>query len=244
MKKYTGSTQHGVYISATTKREFFKNKDFYKSEGIKSPYSLQIEKDTSARIARAQAMTERKAIAEAYKLETKRFEEVNLTEKELQQINKAIRNYNREIDKAIKQGKITRDTPKMSFPINRKTGKINLDRLAKEVKKLGKPIKSIVDSQRNMFYNNVYEVYGQSIYELTKEMLKDVPNQLIYDEFEFDDFLSVIVRYDMRDFSDDAIERFWRPLERYQDHFIDIVKELGGVTLWLQSLAMWQILKQ
>ena len=231
MKKYTGSTQHGVYISASTKKEFYKNKELFKSEGIKSPYSLQIEKDTSARIARAQAMTERKAIREAYKLEPKRFEEVNLTEKELQQINKAIRDYNKQIDKAIQQGKLVRDTPKMSFPINQKTGKINLDRLAKEVKKLDKTIKSIVDAQRYMFYNNVYEVYGYSIYEFTKETLKDVSNRAIYDEFEFDDFLSVLVRYDIRDFSDEAIERFWKPLERYQEHFIDIVKELGGVTL-------------
>ena len=176
-------------------------------------------------------MTERKAIREAYKLEPKRFEEVNLTEKELQQINKAIRDYNKQIDKAIQQGKLVRDTPKMSFPINQKTGKINLDRLAKEVKKLDKTIKSIVDAQRYMFYNNVYEVYGYSIYEFTKETLKDVSNRAIYDEFEFDDFLSVLVRYDIRDFSDEAIERFWKPLERYQEHFIDIVKELGGVTL-------------
>lgn len=231
MKKYTGSTQHGVYISATTKKEFYKNKELFKSEGIKSPYRLQIEKDTTARIARAQAMTERKAIREAYKLEPKRFDEVNLTEKELQQINKAMREYNKQIDKAIKQGKIVRDTPKMSFPINIKTGKINLDRLAKEVKKLDKSIKSIVDAQRYMFYNNVYEVYGYSIYEFTKETLKDVPNQTIYDELEFDDFLSLLVRYDIRDFSDEGIERFWKPLERYQDHFVEIVQELGGVTL-------------
>lgn len=231
MKKYIGSTQHGVYISASTKKEFYKNKDFYKSEGIKSAYSLQIEKDTSARIARAQALTERKAIKEAYNLEPKRFEEVNITEKELQQINKAIREYNKQIDKAIRQGKITRDTPKMSFPINQKTGKINLDRLAKEVKKLDKDIKSIVDAQRYMFYNNVYEVYGYSIYEFTQETLKDVSNRDIYDEFEFDDFLSILVRYDIRDFSDEGIERFWKPLSRYQEHFIDIVKELGGVTL-------------
>lgn len=231
MKKYIGSTQHGVYISATTKKEFYQNKDFYKSEGIKSPYSLQIEKDTSARIARAQAQTERKAISEAYKLEPKRFEEVNLSEKELQQINKAMRDYNKQIEKAIRQGKLVRDTPKMSFPINKKTGKINLDRLAKEVKKLDKDIKSIVDAQRYMFYNNVYEVYGYSIYEFTQETLKDVSNREIYDEFEFDEYLSLLVRYDIRDFDDEAIERFWKPLSRYQDHFVDIVNELGGVTL-------------
>ena len=231
MKKYSGSTQHGIYISAATKKEFYKNKELFKSEGIKSPYSLQIEKDTSARIARAQAMTERKAIREAYRLEPKRFEEVNLSEKELQQINKSIRDYNKQIDKAIRQGKLVRDTPKMSFPINQKTGKINLDRLAKEVKKLNKSINSIVIIQRDKFYNNVYEVYGYTIYEYAKETLKDVSNGDIYDEFEYDDFLSVLVRYDIRDFDDEAIERFWKPLVRYQDHFIDIVKELGGVTL-------------
>lgn len=231
MKKYTGSRQHGVYISAATKREFYKNKEMYKGEGIKSPYRLQIEKNTSARIARAQAMAERKAITEAYKLEPKRFDEVNLSERELHQINKSMREYNKKIDKAIKLRKIVRDTPKMSFPINIKTGKINLDRLAKVVKKLDIPIESIVIAQRSVFYNNVYEVYGYDMFAFAKETLKDVSTGDIYDEFEFDDFLSCVVRYDIRDFDDDGVERFWKPLSRYRDHFIEIVEELGGVTL-------------
>ena len=49
-KKIVGSYQHNVYVSATTKKEFKKNKDQFKSEGIRSAYSLQKQKNNQSKM--------------------------------------------------------------------------------------------------------------------------------------------------------------------------------------------------
>lgn len=231
MRKVKGSWQRGVYVSAATKKEFKENKSTYKKEGVNSPYSLQVQKDLNARIARSQAQAERKAIKEAFNKEPERFEEVNLSLKTLLAINKELRKYNKEIEKGIKQGKVIRDTPTLSFPINKSTGRINLDRLAKQVRQLNKKISDIGEGQRYIFLNNVLEVFGEFVYDFTKEALKDVSIQNIYNEFDGISVLSELVRYDVRDFDDDAKERFWVPMASHQDFFVETVKELGGVSL-------------
>ena len=231
MSKIRGSWQRGVYVSATTKKEFKENKSTYQEEGIKSAYSLQVQKDLNARIARSQAQAERKAIKEAFNKEPERFQEVNLTLKTLLEINKELRKYNKEIEKGVKQGKVIRDTPTLSFPINQRTGRINLDRLARQVRQMNKKISDIGEGQRYIFLNNVKEVFGEFVYDFTKEALKDVSIQSIYNEFDAISVLSELVRYDVRDFDDDAKERFWAPIASHQDFFVDTVKEIGGSTL-------------
>lgn len=224
--KIKGGYIHGIYVSAKTREEFKRNKEQYKSEGIKSSYSLQKQKNLSTKMLKIERETRRQEIREAYNLEKNKFQNMGYDVDYFLKSFQKIEEYNQKINLAIKQGKILSDTPLLSFPISRETGKINLNRLKKEIKKTKTPVKKIQQKQYNVFYHNVEEVYGNEIAALTKEALNEVPVEKIYNFFDNDINLSIIVNYDIDDFNDDGQRSYWEPLARHQSHFLDMVEEL------------------
>ena len=125
MKKTKGGYIHGVYVSAKTRDEFRKNKEKFKSEGIKSSYSLQKQKNIATKMLKMERETRRNAIREAYKKDEVKFKEIGYSLQFFMEKYNKIEEYNQKIKLAIKQGKILSNTPILSFPINWKTGKIN-----------------------------------------------------------------------------------------------------------------------
>lgn len=224
--KAKGGYIHGVYVSAKTREEFRKNKEQYKEEGIKSSYSLQKQKNIATKALKIERETRRQQIREAYNLEKNKFQQMGYDVDYFLKSFQKIEEYNQKINNAIKQGKILKDTPLLSFPIARDTGKISLKRLKKELKKLGTPVKKIQQKQYDVFYNNVNEVYGAEIAKITKEALSETPIEEIYNMFDNDVNLSIIVNYDIEDFNDDAQKSYWEPLSKHQAHFLDLVEEL------------------
>lgn len=224
--KTKGGYVHGIYVSAKTREEFKQNKEQYKNEGIRSSYTLQKQKNIATKALKIERETKRQQIREAYNLEKDKFQKMGYNVDYFLKSFQQIEEYNQKINLAIKQGKILSDTPLLSFPISRDNGKINLKRLKKEIKKTKTSIKKIQNKQYNVFYNNVEEVYGAEIAEITREALRDVPVEEIYNHFDDDINLSIIVNYDIDDFSDDAQKSYWEPLAKHQGHFLDMVEEL------------------
>lgn len=224
--KTKGGYVHGVYVSAKTREEFKQNKEQYKNEGIRSSYSLQKQKNIATKALKIERETRRQAIRDAYNLERDKFQKMGYNVDYFLKSFQKIEEYNQKITLAIKQGKILSDTPLLSFPISRDNGKINLKRLKKEIKKTKTTIKKIQNKQYNVFYNNVEEVYGAEIAKITKDALSDVPVEKIYNHFDNDVYLSLIVNYDIDDFTDEAKQSYWEPLTKHQAHFLDMVEEL------------------
>lgn len=224
--KIKGGYIHGIYVSANTREEFKKNKEQYKAEGIKSSYSLQKQKNIATKALKIERETRRQGIRDAYNLEKDKFQNMGYNLDYFLKSFQKIEEYNQKINLAIKQGKILKDTPLLSFPISIETGKINLNRLKKSIKKTKISVKKIQQKQYNVFYNNVEEVYGIEIAKITREALREVPVEEIYNHFDNDINLSIIVNYDIDDFTDEAQKSYWEPLTKHQSHFLDMVEDL------------------
>lgn len=226
MSKSKGSYIHGVYVSAATKDEFKKNKNDLKSEGIKSAYSLQKQKNIAKKALKLERSARREVIKKAYESDKARLNTIGYDVNFFLDQFKKIEDYNEKIKKAIKKGKILKDTPLLSFPISIETGKINLKRLQKELKKLDKTINQIQTTQYNLFYKNVREIYGEEIEKISKQALKGVPLNSIYETFNEDLNLSPLVNYDIGEFEQSARASVWGRAERMQDHFLELLQEI------------------
>ena len=224
--KTKGGYVHGIYVSAKTRKEFKENKQQYLEEGIRSSYTLQKQKNITTKMLKIERESRRESIRKAYNLEKDKLQNMGYNVDYFLKAFQKIEEYNQKINLAVKQGKILSDTPLLSFPISIETGKINLNRLKKEIKKTKTPVKKIQQKQYNVFYHNVEEVYGKEIAEITKDALNGVTVEEIYNHFNDDINLSVIVEYDIDDFDDDAQKTYWEPLATHVSHFLDMVEDL------------------
>ena len=81
-----------IKVSNATKREFKQNKDYYKKQGIKSSIGLQKYKNVLRKIKRAQNVTERNAVKEAYNLEAEKFEAIGYSSQDFLEFLKKSKN--------------------------------------------------------------------------------------------------------------------------------------------------------
>lgn len=226
MKKTTkGSYIHGLYVSAKTKNEFKKNKLSYREEGIKSAYGLQKQKNIATQALKLERASRRQEIKDAYAKDEARLKAIGYDVKFFLKQFQKIEDYNQKIRINIQKGNILANTPLLSFPISLDSGKINLKRLQKELKKLDNPINKIKNKQYKIFFNNVKEVYGEEIYKLSVDALKEVPINKIYDTFNDDIYLSYIVNYDIEEFNSNDRLYHWENVSNAQNHFLDLLEE-------------------
>lgn len=230
-KNIKGHYQHGVYVSAKTKQEFKKNKEQYKAEGIKSAYSLQKQKNIATKTLKLERDSRRAEIKEAYQKEEDIYKEMGIELKDLYKEFNRMEEYNQKIKRAIKQGKLLEDTPLLSFPINRITGKINRQRLQKELAKMKQTMSDIEKKQREKIFNNIKYIFGESVANDVKNKLNGVSTKEIFEQFDRDDDLCVIAIYDERNFEDDTELKdtvFDSRLEYKLDNLYQIVNNLTG----------------
>lgn len=225
-QKIKGSYIHGVYVSAATKNEFKNNKQEFKEEGIKSAYSLQKQKNIATQARKISRAARRDVIKKAYELDKEKFSAIGYDVKFFLNQFQKIEEYNEKLRLAIKKGKILKDTPLLSFPISRDTGRINLRRLQKELKKLSNSISKIQKHQQFVFYHNVKEVYGKEIADIAQNALDGVPINDIYDTFSNDIHLSPLVNYDIEEFGENDRASLWGSIEKHQAHFLDLLEDL------------------
>lgn len=227
MKKATkGGYIHGLYVSAKTKNEFKQNKSSYREEGIKSAYSLQKQKNIATQALKLERAARREEIRLAYEKDAERLQAIGYDVKFFLNQFQRIEDYNQKIRINIQKGNILANTPLLSFPISLDTGKISLKRLQKELKKLDNSINKIKNKQYKIFFNNVKEVYGEEIYKLSVDALKDVPINKIYDTFNDDIYLSYIVNYDIDEFNSNDRLYHWENVSKAQNHFLDLIEEV------------------
>lgn len=225
-KKYKSSILHGVLISAATKREFYSNKKSYKEDGIRSAYALQIQKNRDAILKRAATRQARKAIEKAYYNEINKWDAFGYTLEEFEKYYQKIREWNEKIKKAERTGKLPKNiVGKASFPISK--GKINIERLEKQLKKL----KSVKEIKRELAEKMLYNVkisFSQSTYELFKKVLKIVPLDVIVSTLQDIEILSVIVESDGKTFvkNNAMYELVWGNLIMHEDTFVSVLIEL------------------
>lgn len=225
-KKYKASVLHGVVISAATKREFYSNQKSYKEEGIKSAYALQIQKNRDAILKRAATRAAKKAIEKAYYNEINKWDAFGYTLEEFQKYYQKIIEWNEKIKKAERTGKLPKNIAgKASFPISK--GKINIERLEKQLKKL-KSVQQIKSELAEKMLYNVKISFSNSTLEIFKKVLKLVPLDVIVAKLEEVDILRVIVESDGKTFvkSNVMYELVWGNLRAYEDTFVSILIEL------------------
>lgn len=225
-KKYKASVLHGVRISAATKHEFYSNKNTYKEEGIKSAYALQIQKNRDAIIKRAATQAAKKSIKKAYYGEIYKWEAFDYSLEEFEKYYKKITEWNERIKKAERTGKLPKNiVGKASFPIYK--GKIDIERLEKQIKKLKSVSEIKTELSEKMLYN-VKISFSSSTYELFKNALKILPLNVITDKLRDVDVLAVIVESDGMTFvkSNAMYELVWGNLGTHEDLFISILIDL------------------
>lgn len=225
-KKYKTSVLHGVRISSETKREFYSNQKSYKEEGIKSAYALQNQKNRDAILKRAATREAKKIIANAYYNEINKWDAFGYTLEEFEEYYKKITEWNEKIKKAERSGKLPKNIiGKASFPISK--GKINVERLEKQLKKL-KSVKQIKQELAEKMIYNVKISFSQSTLELFKKTLKIVPLDVIVSTLQDIEILSVIVESDGKTFvkNNAMYELVWGNLSSYEDTFVSVLIEL------------------
>ena len=224
-KKLKGSYIHGIYVSAATKEDFKNNKNDFKNEGIKSAYSLQKQKNIATKALKIEREAKRDAIRKAYGKDASKFTEIGYSVDDFLEAFQKIDEYNQKLEKAMKKGKILKDTPRLSFPIQKDSGRIMLKRLTSQLNKTKVSIQEIRTMQYNKFFENVKLIYGDDIYRITVKSLKNVPINTIYKIFDEDIYLSPLVNYDITSFDDDGQERFKDELSVHVIHFLDLIEE-------------------
>lgn len=225
-KKYKASVLHGVRISAETKREFYSNQKTYKEEGIKSAYALQNQKNRDAILKRAATRQARQAIENAYYNEINKWDAFGYTLEEFKEYYQKIIEWNEKIKKAEKTGKLPKNiVGKASFPISK--GKINIERLEKQLKKL-KSIKEIKTELAEKMTHNVKISFSNSTLEIFKRVIKLVPLDVIVAKLDEVDILRVIVESDGKTFVKSSVmyELVWGNLRMYEDVFVSILVDL------------------
>lgn len=224
-KKFKGGYIHGLYVSAATREEFKINKNDFKLEGIKSSYSLQKQKNIATKALKIERKEKREAIRKAYGKDESKFSEIGYSVDDFLESFQKIAEYNQKLEKAMKKGRILKDTPRLSFPIEKDSGRIMIKRLTNQLNKTKVSIREIRKMQYNKFFENVKLVYGDEIYRITVKSLKNVPINTIYKIFDEDIYLSPLVYYDISSFDDDGQERFKDDLENHVQHFLDLIEE-------------------
>lgn len=205
--KYTTSIINNVRVTSATKREFYSNKEFYKNQGIKSPQKLQEQKNIQSKIKKAETQTRQAAIKAAFELEKDKFEEKGYTLKDFLDIDKYFQKRNKEIQKAVKKGKIL-ETGVYEIPINKK-GQINVIRLNYLLKKAKRKISVIQKSQKSYIINNMREIFGDDEkYSYFAKLVNKVSVQQLTDMLD-EVGLDFFFRYDIEDFEDEAQDAFW-----------------------------------
>ena len=224
-KKFKGSYIHGIYVSGATKEDFKNNKNDFKHEGIKSAYSLQKQKNIATKALKIEREAKREEIRKAYIKDVSKFTEIGYSVDDFLDAFQKIDEYNQKLEKAMKKGKILKDTPRLSFPIQKDTGRIMVKRLTSQLNKTKVSIQEIRKKQYDKFFENVKLVYGEEIYRITVKSLKNVPINTIYKIFDEDIYLSPLVYYDISSFDDEGQQRFKDDLENHVNHFLDLVEE-------------------
>lgn len=224
-KKFKGGYIHGLYVSAATREEFKINKNDFKLEGIKSAYSLQQQKNIATKALKIERETKRDLIRKAYVKDVSKFTEIGYSVDDFLDAFQKIEEYNQKLEKAMKKGRILKDTPRLSFPIEKDSGRIMIKRLTNQINKTKVSIREIRKKQYDKFFNNVKLIYGEEIYRITVKALKNVPINTIYKIFDEDIYLSPLVYYDMTSFDDEGQENFKDDLERHVNHFLDLIEE-------------------
>ena len=224
-KKIKGGYIHGLYVSGATREEFKNNKNEFKLEGIKSAYSLQKQKNIATKALKIEREAKREAIRKAYGKDASKFTEIGYSVDVFLDAFQKIEEYNQKLEKAMKKGKILKDTPRLSFPIEKESGRIMIKRLTRQLNKTNVSIQEIRKQQYDKFFENVKLVYGDEIYRITVKSLKNVPINTIYKIFDEDIYLSPLVYYDISSFDDDGQERFKDELSVHVNHFLDLIDE-------------------
>lgn len=224
-KKFKGGYIHGLYVSAATREEFKINKNDFKLEGIKSAYSLQQQKNIATKALKIERETKRDLIRKAYVKDVSKFTEIGYSVDDFLDAFQKIEEYNQKLEKAMKKGRILKDTPRLSFPIEKDSGRIMIKRLTNQINKTKVSIREIRKKQYDKFFNNVKLIYGEEIYRITVKALKNVPINTIYKIFDEDIYLSPLVYYDMTSFDDEGQENFKDDLERHVNHFLDLIED-------------------
>lgn len=224
-KKFKGGYIHGLYVSAATREEFKNNKNEFMLEGIKSSYSLQQQKNIATKTLKIERETKRDLIRKAYVKDVSKFTEIGYSVDDFLDAFQKIEDYNQKLEKAMKKGRILKDTPRLSFPIEKDSGRIMIKRLTNQLNKTKVSIREIRKKQYDKFFDNVKLIYGEEIYRIAVKALKNVPINTIYKIFDEDIYLSPLVYYDISSFDDDGQERFKDDLERHVQHFLDLVEE-------------------
>lgn len=238
-KKYKASVLHGVRISAKTKRDFYTNQNTYKEEGIKSAYALQKQKNRDAILKRAATRQARQAIENAYYNEINKWDAFGYTLEEFKDYYQKIIEWNEKIKKAEKTGKLPKNmVGKASFPIY--NGKINIERLEKQLKKL-KSVKEIKAELAEKMIYNVKISFSEPTVRLFMSVLKLVPLDVIVAKLEDVEVLKPIVESDGKGFVKSSVmyELVWGNLRYHVDVFesilLDLLKRydnpLGGVSV-------------
>lgn len=225
-----------VKVSNATKREFKKNKEYYKSQGIKSSIGLQKYKNELRKIKRVQNKNEREAIKEAYNLESEKFEAIGYSSHDFLDFLKKIQKYNEKIEKSKKSGYISATTPTLNFPINQATGKINLKRLSRVLEYTQRSIRDIGISQRRTLFNNIKEVYGADIEQYARSRWNKIPLGYIFEKLKEYELIDFLVLYDIKEFDENARDFYWKPLYNKLNELVyaidDIADEWEGGKLW------------
>lgn len=224
-KKLKSGYIHGIYVTAKTKEEFKNNKNDFNLEGIKSAYSLQKQKNIATKALKIEREAKRDAIRKAYGKDASKFSEIGYSVEVFLEAFQKIEDYNQKLEKAMKKGRILKDTPRLSFPIEKDSGRIMIKRLTNQLNKTKVSIREIRKKQYDKFFNNVKLIYGEEIYRIAVKALKNVPINTIYKIFDEDIYLSPLVYYDISSFDDEGQENFKDDLERHVQHFLDLVEE-------------------
>lgn len=224
-KKFKGGYIHGLYVSAATREEFKINKNDFKLEGIKSAYSLQQQKNIATKALKIEREAKRAEIRKAYGKDESKFIAIGYSVDDFLDAFQKIDEYNQKLEKAMKKGRILKDTPRLSFPIEKDSGRIMIKRLTNQLNKTKVSIREIRKKQYDKFFNNVKLIYGEEIYRITVKALKNVPINTIYKIFDEDIYLSPLVYYDISTFDDEGQDNFKNDLERHVQHFLDLVEE-------------------
>lgn len=218
-KKYTTSIINNIRVTSATKREFYGNRDYYKSQGVRSAQALQVQRNIASRIRKSQREIQNAAIREAYNKEKEKMETLGYSLQFFINVNKKIQKRATELQLAAEK-KIILPVGKPTFPITE--GKINLNRLNKTLKSMSRSVTSIKKEQKEMVLNNVSEVfYGYSdSLRFFKVLYNSLKNQNELYKLIDDTIGDKYYRYDIRDWSDDERERFWFG-DRSDSHQLD-----------------------
>lgn len=219
-----------VKVSKTTKEEFKKNKEIYRSQGIKSSIGLQKHKNQKVRKVKAARSAMRESIREAFKSNEK-YSILGYDAEDFIEIYNQIEKYNEKIERSKKTGYISSATGTLKFPLDQ-SGNISLWRLNFITQKLKISIREIRRRQVTTFYNNIKELYGEKMMEYAKSKLNRFNYGRVEDKLRDHDLLDWLVLYDIEEFNDDAREEYWRSM---MEHYNTLLNQIDYIA---DDLAM------